>query len=337
VRYVLQGSVRRAGDRVRVNTQLIDAQTDAHVWAERLDHAADDLFVLQDEVTSRIAIALNIEMAIAEAARPADRPDAIDFILRGRAALYNPNGATRENLTAAIPLFERSLELAPASADARALLALALVARVFEQMTDSAAADIERAEHLAREALAAAPRRSLVRYAMGQVLRAQNWFEAAIPEYETAIALDRNAVLALGALGQCKFFTGQMEDVIPAQERAIRLSPRDPYVANWYWRVGMVHLLQSRSDEAILWLEKARSANPRAAGPHAWLASAHALRGELDPATAELAEAQRLSGDYRYASIARHKSIQSLGSPTTHALAETTFYAGLRQAGVPEE
>jgi len=169
------------------------------------------------------------------------------------------------------------------------------------------------------------------------VLRAQNRFEEAIPEYETAVTLDRNAVHALAALGQCKFFTGALEEVIPAQEQAIRLSPRDPTLPNWYWRIGRVHLLQSRLAEAILWIERARSANPRLAGPHGWLAAAYALNGEMDRAAGELAKARRLSRDNRFASIARFKSLQSYGSARTQALAEETFFAGLRKAGVPEE
>src|SRR5262249_5516100 len=89
VRYVLEGSVRRAGNQVRVNAQLIDAETDAHLWAERFDGDMGDLFALQSEITSRIAVALGVELIAAEAARPADHPDALDYILRGRAALLN--------------------------------------------------------------------------------------------------------------------------------------------------------------------------------------------------------------------------------------------------------
>ena len=90
VRYVLEGSVRRSGNQVRVNAQLIDAETDAHLWAERFDRDTGDLFALQNEITSRIAIALNLELIAAEAARPTEHPDALDYILRGRAALSKP-------------------------------------------------------------------------------------------------------------------------------------------------------------------------------------------------------------------------------------------------------
>jgi adenylate cyclase len=335
VRYVLQGSVRRSGNRIRVNTQLIDTDTDIHIWAERFDHTTDDLFALQDEATSQIAVALNLELTDAEARRPTDHPDALDYILRGRAVLYR--GSTPQNFYEAIQLSEKALALDPGSIGGQALMARALIGRVLEQMTDSVEQDIARAAELVEQTLAKSPRHALAHFVKGQLLRAKNRFEAAIPEYEAAIALDRNSVLALAALGQCKFFTGALEEVIPAQKQAIRLSPRDPNVANWYWRIGRVHLLQSRPDEAILWTERARSANPSLAGPHGWLASAYALKGDMDRAAAELDQARRLSGDSRYASIARYKSAQSFGSPTTHALAEDTFFAGLRKAGVPEE
>jgi TolB-like protein/class 3 adenylate cyclase len=337
VRYALQGSVRRSGKRVRVNTQLIDAETGLHVWAERFDHDTEDLFTLQDEVTGQIAVALNLELIGAEAARPSEHPDALDYILRGRAAVYNYNGTTPERFTEAINHFEKALALDPRSVDTRALLALTLAARVLEQMTPSAATDLQRAERLIEEVVGISPRHAVAHFARGHILRAQNRFEAAIPEYESAIAANRNWVVAIANLGLCKFFVGSIEEAIPAQQQAIRLSPRDPRLPNWYWRIGMVHLLRSRTTEAILWLEKARNANPRLPGPHGWLASAYALAGEHDRVAAELAKARKLSGDNRYASIARHKAAQSFGSPENHALAATTFFAGLRKAGVPEE
>ena len=99
----------------------------------------------------------------------------------------------------------------------------------------------------------------------------------------------------------------------------------------------MIRLLQARTEDALGWLERARSANPRLPGPHAWLASAYALMGSIESATAELAEARRLSSDDRYSTIARYKSLRLIGSIRGQELAETTFFAGLRKAGVPEE
>lgn len=334
VRYVLEGSVRRAGNRIRVNTQLVDAETDRHVWADRFDHVNDNLFLLQDEVTSQIAASLNLELIGYEAGRPTENPDALEYILRGRAALYHSEGFTAERYASGIELLERALSLDPQSVDARATLAAAFIDRVFEQATDTADADIERAELLIEQVLRASPSHAVAHFARGQILRARHMYEAAIPEYETAIAANRNWVVAIAALGICKFFAGDIEGAIPAQELAIRLSPRDPHLPNWYWRIGMVHLLQSRIDAAILWTEKARTANARLPGPHAWLASAYALNGDMERATTELAEARRLSRDGRYDSIARYQA--SFGSSSTNTLEETTFFAGLRLAGVPE-
>jgi len=111
VRYVLEGSVRRSGNQFRVNAQLIDAETAAHLWADRFDDNTANLFVLQDEITRRIAVALNLELIDAEAARPTERPDAVDYILRGRAALYKP--PSRDSYAEAVSLFERGLALDP--------------------------------------------------------------------------------------------------------------------------------------------------------------------------------------------------------------------------------
>jgi adenylate cyclase len=145
--------------------------------------------------------------------------------------------------------------------------------------------------------LAAAPRNALAHYARGTVRRAQNRFEEAIPEYETAIALNRNWLDVYAHLGQCKFYTGSLGEYIPLVEQAIRLSQRDPLIGVWFGRVDLAHLLQSHTDEAIDWLEKARNASPGLPYVHARLASAYALKGETARAAADLAEARRLSGD----------------------------------------
>jgi adenylate cyclase len=334
VRYVLEGSVRRSGYQLRVGAQLIDAETDAHLWAERFDRDMGDLFALQNEITSRIAIALNTELISKEATRPIEQSDALDYILRGRAVFLKPR--MPDTYTEAIKLYERALALDPRSVEAQSLLAIALTARVLDRMTDSTAADIARAEALVRQALAASPRSPLAHHAKGQVLRTQNRWEEAIPEYETALTLDRNALRALTGLGWCKLYAGSIEEVIPLVEQAIHLSPRDPGIGNWYLLIGTVYLLQSRTDEAIVWLEKARSAAPALAVVRIRLASAYALRGEIERAAAELAEGRRLSGDL-FLSIAHVKAGGSWGVPKTNALFEATYFAGLRKAGMPEE
>ena len=335
VRYVLEGSVRRSGNQLRVSAQLIDATTDAHLWADRFDRESDDLFVLQSEITSRIGIALNLALIRAEAARPTATPDALDYIFRGRAAFLKP--VTPDTCTEAVTLFEHALALDPQSVEAQSRLAGALAGRVLVGMTNSAAADLARAEVLVGQASAASPRRAYAHFVKGNVLRAQcRWEEAAL-EYEAALALNRNMVGALNELGWCKLFTGSIDEVMPLEEQAIRLSPRDPGIAGRYGLIGLVHLLQSRTDEAIVWLEKARSAMPTLPFLCSHLASAYALRGETERATAELAEARRLNGGDLFSSIAHLKALRLRALPKIRALFEATYFAGLRKAGMPEE
>jgi adenylate cyclase len=218
------------------------------------------------------------------------------------------------------------------------LLAANLTGRVMDGMTDTTASDIARAEELAGQAMAASPQSPLAHNAKGQVLRAQRRFAEAIPEYEAVLASNRNFVGAIFALGQCKFFAGSIDETIPLVEQAIRLSPRDPQLGNWYGGIGLVHLLQSRTDEAIVWFEKARNFNPTKSLTRAYLASAYALNGERERGAAELAEARRLAADDRYTSIARYRAIAPVGeAPKIRALFEATFFAGLRKAGMPEE
>jgi TolB-like protein len=336
VRYVLEGSVQRSGNRVRVSAQLIDAETDTHLWADRLDRDADDLFALQNEITSRIAVALNVELIGAEVARPTVQPDALDYVLRARAS-YLGKVPTRRNYAEQIALYERALALDPGSEKVQSFLAWRLAARVLDQMTDSPASDLTRAETLADRARAAFPSTALAHYAKAQVLRAQQRFEEAISEYETVLALNRNWVHAIAALGYCKLVTGSIEEAIPAQERAIRLSPRDPELWLYYYWIGQAHLLRSRVDEAILWFEKARSANPEHPLPHAYLASAYGLKSDGGRAAAELALARKLAGDDRYSSITRLRTVAPFGVPKIRALFEATYIVGLRKAGVAED
>jgi adenylate cyclase len=332
---MLEGSVRRSSSQVRVNAQLIDVETDAHLWADRFDSNTGDLFALQDVVTSRIASALNLELTATEAARPTAHPDALDYILRGRAAYSRP--ASRDKYAQVISLYERALELDPQSADAQSLLARTLAVRAMGGETDTAAADLVRADELANRVLAVSWRSPLAHYAKAHVLSAQGRPHEAIPEYETAIALNRNWVFAYVALGACKLLTGSIEDAIPLAEQAIRLSPRDPNIFSSYLQIGLVHLLQSHTDEAIVWFERARNNAPAHPRIRALLASAYALNGDTERAAPELAEARRMIADDRYASITRLKATRYWGVPKVFALLEATYFTGLRKAGMPEE
>jgi tetratricopeptide (TPR) repeat protein len=246
--------------------------------------------------------------------------------------------ATPENWAEALDFFEKALALEPASVEAQSLLAAMLSARAIYGWTSSAAADIARAEALIGQALAASPLSPAAHYAKGQLLRAQHRCDEAIPEFETVIAINRNWVGAFAQLGWCKYLTGSIEEAIPFLEQAVRLSPRDRQMDYFAVRVGLVHLLLSRTDEAITWLKRARSARPASPFVHLFLASAHGLKGDAEPAGAELAEVNSLLGPGHAPSIASLGTI--LGdwwSPKVRGVFETTLFVGLRKAGMPEE
>jgi tetratricopeptide (TPR) repeat protein len=245
---------------------------------------------------------------------------------------------SRENIAEGQSLFERALALDPRAVEAQIGLAHMLVNRVFDFPSDAPDVDIQRADELITGALAASPNSAWAHYVKGQVLRAQLQYEDAAIEYETAIAFDRNLANAYAWLGRCKLAIGSVDEVIPLTEYAIRLSPHDRNLASWYWQIGAVHLLKTRTDEAVTWLEKARSAYAGFHYIHASLAAAYALKGETKRASVALGEARRLRN--RYSSIAGLKAApgrQWLETPKLRALAEATYFAGLRKAGMPEE
>jgi tetratricopeptide (TPR) repeat protein len=334
VRYVLEGSARRSGNRVRVNAQLIDATTDAHLWTERFDRDTADLFPLQDEITSRIANALGMELIAAEAAQPTEHPDALDYILQGRAILLKPR--TSDTHRQATQLFERALALDPQSVEAQYRLAGVLV--------DNDRRGLSRAQHCTRGRTGrSSPGRVAPQcgcaYRQGPCAARSELWEEAILEYEAALELNHNSAYALNSLGWCKLYSGSIDEAIPLVEQAIRLSPRDPVIASFDNMIGTAYLVHSHTDEAILWFEKARKASPGVPLIRSRLAAAYALRGETERAASELAEARRLSGGGPFSSIARLKAYPNvgLGVPKIRALYEATYFTGLRKAGMPEE
>jgi tetratricopeptide (TPR) repeat protein len=217
-------------------------------------------------------------------------------------------------------------------------LAVALSSRLLDDMSDTAGADTEQANHLVEQALAAAPESPLAHFAKAQLLRAQHHCEAAIPEYEAVLAANRNVLAAIGNIGRCKIYLGLLDDGVALEQQAIRLSPHDPFLGVWYFRIGQAKVLQSRIDEAIGWLEKANDKNPAYPFVHAWLSAAYGLNGDLPHAAAELADARKLSRNGSPTSISAARAIAARDFASgTQALLKTTYLAGLRRAGVPEE
>jgi len=248
VHYVLEGSIRRSGDRVQVNVQLIDAESGAHVWADRFDTDRRNLVQAQTEMTGRLARTLNLELLQAVdrkiALEKTVNPDARELTMRGWASFFRPYSIyTREEARRA---FERALEVDPNSIDAKIGIARVLIVNLADEWSKSAQQDEARAEELLVEVLERDANRSAAHLGMGILRRVQNRLTEAQIELETTIALDRNDAVAYTQLGQVFTYLGRPDAGIGPIEKAILLSPRDPFLAVAYWSLGACHLLLVR-------------------------------------------------------------------------------------------
>jgi len=339
VRYVLEGSVRRTGDQVRVNAQLIDTESGAHLWADRFDTDRANLAAAQDEITGRLARTLDLEIVQAAALRigaeAAVDPDARDLVMRGRALWSRPFSS--ENTQEALQAFERALETEPRSIGARIRIARILASKVVDGFSTSAEKDRARAEQLLLEVLAREPNESMAHAVMGLVRRSDNQLAEARSELETAISLDRNNAFAFRQLGLTMSFLGQPELTIQYIEKALRISPREALMPSYLF-IGLSHLFVGRTDEAMGFLRKARAQNFRIWYVRLTLAGALGLTGDLEEAHGDIAEALKLKPEI--SSIVKWRAyLMTTGhaSAPWQALMEKTVYAGLRRAGFPEE
>jgi len=343
VRYIVKGTVQRMGNLTRVNVLLIDAQTNAHLWADRFDEAIDDIVLLQNELRKRIVGAITANIVAMAAREPTEKPDAIDYIIKGRAIRLSPVNA--DNRAKAVDMFERALALDPSSVSARLYLAQELIGLGISRL--GLRQDFARGRRLVEEASAAAPDSSLARLLKGRISEIEGRCKEAIVEW-TKILSSNHAAAAYGAIGGCKLWLGELNAAIMFEEKAIGLSTREnPTQWLFYWRIAVAYLLQSRVDQALEALERANAQNPKVGDVHVLMAAAYGLKGENDRATAELLEARRLLANLpnpgperqRYSSIVHLKDSlfwKALRIATGPELLDATVFAGLRNAGMPE-
>jgi len=339
VRYALEGSVRRLGDTVQVNVQLIDTENGAHIWADRFDTDRSSLAEAQSEITGRLARTLDVTLS-ADVARRIEHqhgadPDAREFVMQGRAIWNRPRSPTRSQ--EALQAFERALEIDPSSVDARIGIARVLAGDASDGFSNSIERDTARAEALLLEAIERDPNRSMAHALMVLVRRLQNRFAEAKSEAEQAVALDRNNLVAIRQLGQTLVLMGEPEAAFPYIERGLRLSPREG-AAVAYSFLGLCQVFSGHTDEAVSLLRKARAENLRVFWIRLTLAGALGLQGELAEARSEIAEALKLKPEI--SSIGKWRAYLATtghGFPKWQALMEKTVYTGLRRAGFPDE
>ena len=334
VRYVLEGSVQRGAKRLRVNVQLIDAETGNHLWAERFDKPVADLFDMQDEIVSRLANSLNAELIAAEARR-AERsvhPDAMDLVFRG-SSWYN-KGLTPDCMAQARRFFEKAVALDPENVEAMIGLAGVDATTGAALMTDDWSARLTLAEATLTKALSLAPKHALAHMFLGIVQMFRNRAAQAIAECELALTLDRNLARAHALIGGAKFFLGRGAETEPHVNEALRLSPRDTLAHRWMVWVGAAKVHLNADAEAVIWLRRGIDANRNYSFAHFLLAGALARLGEMDEARAAVQAGLALDPTF---------TIRRFRDATNALIDNPTFLAGrvreiegLRMAGVPE-
>ncbi|HZZ26328.1 MAG TPA: hypothetical protein VFE60_28905 [Roseiarcus sp.] len=336
VRYVLEGSVRRLGETITVNAQLISAETGAHVWADRFDGERGKLGQLQVEFVSRLANSLGVELVKAEALRSMrerpNNPDAVDLSMRGWVERYR-DFSSKTNEDAAVGLFERALAIDPRLVPAMVGLAWTLVNRVTFLHSDDPKSDIARAEDWAERAVVAEPDNSAAHVAKAWVFYNKRQWPQAIAEADAAIAADPNNAEAHARRGFFKLYLGRAEDGFPDLEAALRLSPRDPYVPLWQQEVCVLHNFLAQWEQAIEWCEKARAGAPANVYTRVHLAAANAWAGHDKEAREVAVQLQKAYPGY---TVQKYAGMHFSDDPTYNAQ-RARIVEGLRKAGMPEQ
>ena len=332
VRYVLEGSVQRSGNRLRVNVQLIDAETGNHLWAERFDKPVTDLFDMQDEIVARLANTLDAQLIAAEARR-AERslhPNSMDLFFQGRAC-WN-KGSAPEYMTQARNFFERSLALDPNNIDAMVFVAAVHIVVGAGFQTDDWAAHLAVAETTLTKALSHAPNHAFAHLALGVVQSTTNRVAQGVAEYERALALDRNLADAHAFIGEARTYMGRAAETEAHINEAFRLSPRDIFAFNWLLLIGYAKLQLNADAEAVSCFRRSIEANRNYPVTHFALAAALVLLGSLDEARAAAKAGLALDQSF---TIRRYRNGAPSDNPTYLASRERV-YEGMRMAGVPE-
>jgi TolB-like protein/class 3 adenylate cyclase len=332
VRYVLEGSVQRSGNRFRVNVQLLDAETGNHLWAERFDKPVADIFDMQDEIVSRLANTLDSQLVEAEAQRASYLPyrDSMDLYFQGRAC-WN-KGLAPEYMAQARGFFERALALDPRNTDAEVALAIVLATYAGSFVTDDRAAYLATAEAAVTGALSRDPRHAMAHLALGVVYMFTNRAAQGIHECEQALALDRNLADAHGCIGMAKYFVGRPEQTEAHIEAALRLSPRDVYAFRWLLFVGIAKLQLGADAEALVWLRRSIEANRNFPLAHFHLAEALALLGQITAARAAARAGLALDPGFN---LHRYR-VNALSDNPSYLAGRERSCEGMRLAGVPE-
>jgi TolB-like protein/Flp pilus assembly protein TadD len=331
VRYVLEGSVQRGGACLRLNVQLIEAETGAHLWAERFDKPLADLFQMQDEIVARLANQLQAELIATEAQRSekAPNPDSMDLYFQARAT--RSRGATPDILARARALCERALQMDPCNVDALVEAALVDIAAGANFMGGDRRF-LTAAETKLSTALCAAPGLARAHYGMGQVLCMTQRAERGLDELEWSLAIDPNLAGAHAAKGWAKIMNGRAEETEGHVLEALRLSPRDTSSYMWLQFVGQAKTYLGEFGRAVPWLRKSIDTNRNWPWGFFVLAACLAHLHRFDEARREAREGLAILPNL---TLSRFRPATQSDN-AVHLSQRERLIEGMRLAGVPE-
>src|SRR5271169_4453501 len=336
VRYVLEGSEQHSGNQVRVNAQLIDVETGAHLWADQFDADRGDLLKMQDEIVTRLARAMQIQLVAVDAARVTrTRPgnlDGEDLALRCQAGIYNSVGPAE--FAAAFSLCDRALNIDNGNVLALSMLAMMHIIPVVEARSTDPQADIRQADELVSRALALDPNFYAAHFAKAYVLMGQNRTQEAVIEGERSLALNPSYIDAYVALCAANNFLGRPDRALELADKAIRLSPRDPFLRVLYHMKGWALFMKQQDDQAIEWLRRAEGGT---VFTELILASALALTGRQAEARETLKRYSTMTGVTTTTIGQLRKQQVSLADNPTWVAYNERLLEGLREAGMQEE
>jgi TolB-like protein/class 3 adenylate cyclase/Flp pilus assembly protein TadD len=332
VRYVLEGSVQRSSKRLRVNVQLIDAESGAHLWAERFDKPAADLFDMQDEIVARLANQLGAQLIAAEARRAerAPHPDSTDLYYQG--LVWFNKGMTGELMTRARDFFERALALDPDNVDALVGTAQVDAVLAATYLTDDRAKALAAAEAALTKALLLMPNNAIAHHFMGIVQSRTNRPTQAIAEFERALTLNPNLANARANIGGAKVFAGHAEETEEDVNEALRLSPRDQRAGAWLTILGLAKQQLGMDEDAIVWFRRGIELNPNLPIMYFLLAAALADLGKFKEANVEVESGLALDPSF---TVRRFELSPPTDNPT-YLKQHERLLNGMRKAGVPE-
>ncbi len=330
VRYVLEGSVRKAANRVRISAQLIEAESGNHVWAERYDRSLNDIFELQDEMTATIVGAVEPELGDAERLRAIRKPpenlDAWDRCQRG---FWHYWRRERDDAEEAERLFLGAIELDPSFSSAYAGLSEVCYIKLYSGWTDAPEETLSRGLQAGQQAVSLDDKDAFAHFALGRVHLLQGQYEIAIVELEKALDLNPNLAIAYYGLGKTLLWSGRAQEALTSVRKAIRQSPNDPLLFGFEEIAGAAHYQLGEYNEAAEWCRKATRHPTSSFWTNTHLATAVIELDRLDEANAAIKEAQRKQPDLSVTGV-------SVMLGRMHSVYRGRILDALRRAGLPE-